>query len=119
MKKSYRRVGAKSINLIIRISESMQMDLDLMCDKLQMSKSDFARVAIRNAITYYSKRGAAMAINNAELEEFQRAFQYQTRKEEEKPKEIVPTDEEILKIRQEQLKRVEDARAKLSENIPL
>lgn len=106
MKKSYRRVGAKSINLIIRISESMQIDLDLMCDKLQMSKSDFARVAIRNAITYYSKRGAAMAINNAELEEFQRAFQYQTRKEEEKPQEREPSNEEIdaiLKTRAERL----------------
>lgn len=107
MKKSYRRVGAKSINLIIRISESMQMDLDLMCDKLQMSKSDFARVAIRNALTYYSKRGAAMAINNAELEEFQRAFQYQTRKEEEKPQERVPTDEEIAAILKKQREKIE------------
>lgn len=128
MKKQYRRVGSKSKVLIVRISEAMELDLTDISEHMQMSISDFTRIAIRNAITYYTKKGMAIAVNNEELAQYQRDFQLAMGRKEAKEEPATqfiadtPTDEEIqeiLKIRQEQLKRVDEARAKRSENTPL
>lgn len=112
MKKQYRRVGSKSKVLIIRVSEAMEIDLQDICEKMEMSMSDFTRIAIRNAISYYSKRGIALAVNNAELEQYQRDFQLALGKKELKEAPATqfipeaPSDEEIEKILNEQKKRI-------------
>jgi antitoxin component of RelBE/YafQ-DinJ toxin-antitoxin module len=93
--KQYRRIGAKSKVILIRVSEVMQQDLEQMSDTMQMTISDFVRIAVRNAITYYSKKSNAIAVNNAEIEEYQRAYQHAMKKESEV---IAPTDEDMQKL---------------------
>jgi hypothetical protein len=117
MKKQYRRVGSKSKVLIVRVSKAMEMDLNDISEKMEMSISDFVRVAIRNAITYYAKKGIALAVNNAELEQWQRDFNYSLGKKEQPPAETtpiqfiadVPTDEEIQALLQRKKEKVDKA----------
>jgi len=118
MKKQYRRVGSKSKVLIVRISEAMELDLMDIADHMQMSISDFTRIAIRNAITYYTKKGMAIAVNNEELAQYQRDFQLALGRKEAKEEPAtqfiadVPTDEEIKLILERQKKKLEEYASK-------
>lgn len=104
MSKTYRRIGAKSSVIMIRISEAMEIDLDNVCEQMQMSKSDFVRVAIRNGLTYYSRKQNQLSIAESETIEFQRAYNLAMKKDD--PILNVPSDEEVKNMLEKRSNRL-------------
>lgn len=74
--KKYKRIGSKSILVIVRVSESMNADIETLSESQQVSKSDFIRIAISNAIKFYSKKYYQMKANDEENEQFLRDSNY-------------------------------------------
>lgn len=105
MQKRFKRVGAKSVVIMVRVSESMDADLNKMQEMLQMSKSDFIRIAVSNAVKFYSKKHFAAIENDTENAQFLRDAQMALKKNDEI---VVPSDDEIdllVKQRQERLNK--------------
>lgn len=74
--KKYKRIGSKSVVVIIRISESMNADIETLSESQQLTKSDFVRIAISNAVKFYSKKYYQMKANDEENEQFLRDSTY-------------------------------------------
>lgn len=103
MQKRFKRVGAKSVVIMVRVSESMDSDLERMQEMLQMSKSDFIRIAISNAVKFYSKKHFNAIENDNENAQFLRDAQMAMKNTEEI---AVPGDDEIEQLKNERQQRL-------------
>lgn len=116
--KRFKRIGSKSTVIIVRVSETMDSDIERVATLQEISKSDFVRIAVSNAIKFYSKKHYAMMNDDYEIQQFLRDSKLaMTRKEQEqyddiaKPRPQEPSDDEIAELLNRRKDKLENSKA--------